>query len=155
MLMATDTGHRVDEVAHAVFEIVTHVSLATQPEARRCVDLKQLEYLTLALLHTHGKMIVGEIQRRLGVLPAQMSRIIRALENRTPPLIACQINPKDKRKIDVSLTDAGERALLEHQETRIQKLASCLESLSPNNREELAKLLQRVKELLEAAVAEW
>jgi CRISPR system Cascade subunit CasE len=46
-------------------------------------------------------MIVGDIQRLLGVLPAQMSRIIRSLENRDRPLIACHINPRDKRKVDV------------------------------------------------------
>ena len=52
-------------------------------------------------------LFVGNIQRRLGIHAAQMSRIIRKLENASPPLIECQICPSDKRKILVTRTDAG------------------------------------------------
>ena len=49
---------------------------------RRLGDLKEVEFLTLAILQANGTMIVGDIQRILGVLPAQMSRIIRSMEQR-------------------------------------------------------------------------
>src|SRR5262245_25850163 len=101
--MANGTVLRVDEIAQDLFEVVTHIGLSTLRGRRRVADLKEVEFLTLSLLQHRVSMIVGEIQRMLGVLPAQMSRIIRSLEDRDEPLIICRINPRDKRKIDVCL----------------------------------------------------
>src|SRR5438477_9082631 len=113
--MAIGTGHRTLDVAHELFEVVTQICLSTLGGRRRLGDLKEIEFLTLAILQANGTMIVGDIQRILGVLPAQMSRVIRSLENRERPLIQCRINPRDKRKIDVCLTSWGEKSLLEYQ----------------------------------------
>src|SRR5882724_12159885 len=113
--MATGTGHRLDDIAHELFQLVTHICLSTLRGRRRSGELKEVEFLTLSLLQANSTMIVGDIQRVLGVLPAQMSRIIRSLENREDPLIECRINPRDKRKIDVCLTPHGERSLVEYQ----------------------------------------
>src|SRR5437899_422707 len=113
--MAIGTGNRLEDIAHDLFEVFTRLGLSSGRGRRRGGDLKEAEFLTLALLQLHGTMIVGDIQKLLGVLPAQMSRIIRSLENRQLPLILCHINPRDKRKVDVELTPAGEKALDEYQ----------------------------------------
>src|SRR3954453_18189150 len=105
--MATGTGHRIDDLAHDLFQLVTHICLSTLRGRRRGGDLKEVEFLTLSLLQSHGTMIGGDIQRLLSILPAQMSRVIRSLENRERPLIECRINPRDKRKINVCLTPHG------------------------------------------------
>ena len=89
--MATVTGHRVEDIAQELFQVVTQICLSTLRGRRRAGDLKEVEFLTLSLLQAHGTMIVGDIQRVLGVLPAQMSRVIRALENRG---IAGQTTPE-------------------------------------------------------------
>src|SRR6266852_2904112 len=99
--MAVGTGHRVEDIAQDLFEVVTQICLSSLRGRRRSGDLKEVEFLTLSILHAQGTMIVGDIQRLLGVLPAQMSRVIRSLENRERPLILCRINSRDKRKIDV------------------------------------------------------
>jgi DNA-binding MarR family transcriptional regulator len=70
----------------------------------------------------------------LGVLPAQMSRIIRALENGDKPLIACRINSTDKRKIDVCLTVDGEKILVEYQNVRVARIGKLLSDLSACSR---------------------
>src|SRR3989442_15694279 len=101
--MAIGTGYRAHDIAQDLFEVVTQICLSTLRGRRRAGDLKEVEFLTLSLLHDNGTMIVGDIQRLLGVLPAQMSRVIRSLENRDRPLIQCRINARDKRKIDVVL----------------------------------------------------
>src|SRR5262245_23702918 len=106
-MVASGTGMRLEGLAQGVFDLVTQFCLALPRSRRRAGDLKEVEFLTLSILHRHETLIVGEIQRLLGVLPAQMSRIIRALEMRDRPLIACRINPQDKRKIDVALTPDG------------------------------------------------
>jgi DNA-binding MarR family transcriptional regulator len=82
------------------------------------------------------------------VLPAQMSRIIRSLENRQTPLIECQINPQDKRKVNVRLTPAGVRALMEYREVRVQKLLGLLRNCSEEDHEDLSRLIPKLHEML-------
>jgi DNA-binding MarR family transcriptional regulator len=148
-MVAIGSGARIEEVAQDLFEVVTHLCLAA-PRGRRGPDeLKEVEFLTLALLHERGTMIVGDIQRLLGVLPAQMSRIIRALENRHGPLITCRINPNDKRKVDVCLTDQGTKALLDYQAVRVHRIVELLQDLPEEDQADLMEMLDKVRTLLE------
>jgi DNA-binding MarR family transcriptional regulator len=151
--MATGTGPRVEEVAHSLFEAVTRICLSALRGRRKGGDLKEVEFLTLSLLQAHRTMIVGDIQRMLGVLPAQMSRIIRSLENRDRPLLSCRINSRDKRKVDVGLTAAGEKALLEYQGVRVGRIVALLRNLPEDEQEELARLAEKLGALLDPAPA--
>jgi DNA-binding MarR family transcriptional regulator len=146
--MATGTGHRLDDVAHELFQLVTQICLSTLRGRRRGGELKEVEFLTLSLLQTNGTMIVGEIQKLLGILPAQMSRVIRSLENRDRALIQCRINPRDKRKIDVCLTNHGEKLLLEYQSCRVGRIVDRLQNLSDDDQEELIRALTKLHGLL-------
>jgi DNA-binding MarR family transcriptional regulator len=146
-MVATGPGIRLEEIAREVFEVLTHLGLTVPQRRRRAGDLKEIEFLTLALLHGRGTMIVGELQRRLGVLPAQMSRIIRALEDRDRPMIACHINSRDKRKVDVRMTPAGEKALLDYQSARVGRIADLLRDLPEEMQEDLGRLLDKLREL--------
>jgi DNA-binding MarR family transcriptional regulator len=148
-MMSNGTSVRLDETAHNLFEVLTQLCLATPRGRRRLGDLKEVEFLTLAILHQHQTMIVGDIQRLLGVLPAQMSRIIRSLENRERPYIHCRINPTDKRKIDVCLTPAGEKALLDYQAMRIQGITDILRNLGEEEHDDLARLVEKIQNALE------
>lgn len=147
--MAAGTGPRTIDLAHELFDVVTQICLSTLRGRRRLRGLKEVEFLTLAVLHANGTMIVGDIQRLLGVLPAQMSRIIRALENRDRPLIHCRINPRDKRKIDVGLTSYGEKCLLEYQGERIGRIVELLQDLSSEDQEDLIRALNKLHGLLD------
>jgi DNA-binding MarR family transcriptional regulator len=146
--MAIGTGHRLDEIAHELFQLVTQICLSTLRGRRRGGELKEVEFLTLSLLQTNNTMIVGDIQRLLGILPAQMSRVIRSLENRDRPLIQCRINPRDKRKIDVCLTTHGEKLLLEYQSKRVGRIVERLQSLTEDEQEDLIRALTRLHGLL-------
>jgi len=148
-MVATSAGPRIEDIAEDLFGVVTHLCLATPRSGRRNEVLKEVEFLTLAILHDRGTAIVGDIQRQLGVLPAQMSRIIRALENRSAPLIACRINPRDKRKIDVCLTEYGAKAFQEYQKVRVHRIVELLHDLPEEDQEELTGLLDKVRGLLE------
>jgi DNA-binding MarR family transcriptional regulator len=142
-------GTRIEDLAHELFDVVTQICLSTLRGRRRTGDLKEVEFLSLSLLQANGTMIVGDIQRVLGILPAQMSRIIRSLENRDNPLIECRINPRDKRKIDVCLTSTGERALAEYQGVRVGRLIGKLQSMSDDDQEELLRVLNKLHGLLD------
>jgi DNA-binding MarR family transcriptional regulator len=143
---------RTEELAQHLFDVITRFCLAVPRGRRRSGELKEIEFLTLSLLRQHQRMIVGDIQRHLGILPAQMSRIIRALESRNKPLIACRINAEDKRKIDVILTNEGMEAFKEYQSLQVQTIASLLEKLEPEEREELDRLVDRLRQMIREPV---
>jgi len=144
-MVASRPGVSREEIAQEVFEVLTYLGLATLPRNRREADLKEVEFLTLAILQSRGTLIVGDIQRQLGVLPAQMSRILRSLEDRSPPMIACGINSHDKRKVDVSLTPEGEKALHEYQAARVSRIAALLRDLPEDVQEDLGRLLEQLR----------
>jgi DNA-binding MarR family transcriptional regulator len=148
-MSVSGTGVRHDEVARRLLDVLTQLALLVPRGRRRAGDLKEVEFLTLSILHQHGTMIVGDIQRLLGVLPAQMSRIIRSLEMHSRPLISCRINPHDKRKIDVCLTGTGEKALQEHEAQRVQGIHEVLQKVSEDELEQLDQMLDKLREILE------
>ena len=147
-MIASSSALSRDDLAHNLLQVVTRFCLAQPRGRRRAGSLKEVEFLALAILHQHGTLIVGDIQRMLGVLPAQMSRIIRSLEARDRPLIACRINPKDKRKIDVCLTPAGEKALLDYRDASVSRIVEHLRHLSEEDQEDLTRSLDKLTAIL-------
>lgn len=147
-MVATGIEMRVHELAQRLFDLITHFCMVSPRGRRRNGDLKEVEFLTLSLLQHHRSLIVGDIQRQLGVLPAQMSRIIRSLETREHPLIACRINPHDKRKIDVALTPEGISAFQDYQSNRIGSICNLLGKLADEDREDLQRLLAKLNEVV-------
>ncbi len=145
---ASDVGLHLDEVSQSLFGLITRFCLAVPRARRRARDLKEVEFLTLALLHQYEPRIVGDLQRLLGVLPAQMSRIIRSLEARAEPLICCRINPHDKRKIDVSMTPAGVRAFHEHQAARVNAMTRILGRLPEDELDDMQRLTERLRDVV-------
>jgi DNA-binding MarR family transcriptional regulator len=142
------TEIRPEELARSLCDVITQLCLAAPRGRRRAGDLKEAEFLALSVLHHRRTLIVGDIQRILGVLPAQMSRVIRSLEDRERPLIACRINPHDKRKIDVSMTPAGIRAFHDHQAARIAALARVLAGMPEEDLEDLQRLADKLRDAL-------
>ncbi len=147
-MIANGTGIPTEDLAHRLIEVVAQLGLAAPRGRRRNADLKEAEFLTLSILHQRDSLIVGDIQRQLGVLPAQMSRIIRSLEDRDQPLIACRINPQDKRKIDVALTPAGAKAFQQHETSRTRAVATLLGRLPEDDLDDLQRLLEKVQEMI-------
>jgi DNA-binding MarR family transcriptional regulator len=148
-MVATSTGPRIKGIADDLFGVVTQFCLAIPRSRRRNDDLTEVEFLTLAILHHRGTMTVGDILRLLGVLPTQMSRIIRALDNRPDPLVTCRINPQDRRKINVCLTKFGAKAFREYQAVRVRRIVELLHDLPAEDQEGLTGLLDKVRGLLE------
>ncbi|MCG3178921.1 MAG: hypothetical protein BIFFINMI_01251 [Phycisphaerae bacterium] len=116
-------------------------------------DLSETEYLALDLLSRQGTMNVGQLQRQIGVLPAQMSRIVRALESKFDhPLIQCSINPHDKRKVDVSLSDTGRRAREEFRQGRLSQSVKVLSELEESDIEQFMSLMRKIRQTMAASV---
>jgi DNA-binding MarR family transcriptional regulator len=101
------------------------------------------------LLHKHGVMTVGQLQRRIGVLPAQMSRILRSLERGgEEPYIRCTINPADKRKVNVELTEVGVQAHAIVRKAKLANSVAVMAQLPRDKRQAFVSLLRDIQDLL-------
>ncbi len=88
----------LEQMADEIFEL-TKLGMISRhaPKKPGIIDLTEAEFLTLDFLCKENSLTVGELQKRIRVLPAQMSRVIRSLESKSDkPLIKCRINPQDK-----------------------------------------------------------
>jgi DNA-binding MarR family transcriptional regulator len=141
-MVAGGTGVRCEALARGLFEAITQFCLAVPRSRRRPGELKEIEHLALALLRRRAPQTVGDLQRQLGILPAQMSRVVRSLEDRERPLIACRINTSDKRKIDVVLAEDGLRASRAYQGERVAAIAQILSQMSDDDLDDFARLLE-------------
>lgn len=108
--------------------------------------LTETEHLALDLLKNGDVLTVGEIQQAIGVLPAQMSRIIRSLEDKGgSAYIQCAINAGDRRKIDVSITKEGKKALDAYRTARMGSILKTLSVLDSDEREEFMRMMRKIQ----------
>jgi DNA-binding MarR family transcriptional regulator len=109
----------------------------------------------LDLLARHQPMTVGQLQRGIGVLPAQMSRVMRSLEEKgDKPLIDCTINAQDRRKVDVALTDSGRNAYQSYRTSRLARSVEVLGQLKQRDRREFMRIMRIIRRLVEAEVGD-
>jgi DNA-binding MarR family transcriptional regulator len=107
-------------------------------------DLSESEFLTLDALETSGALSVGQLRRSVEVLPSQMSRIIKALEQRyEEKLVLCSINPQDKRKIDVSITPRGRRAVDAYRKFHLSHMSEWLTRMRDDDLVTFERILDR------------
>lgn len=136
---------KLDRIAGQIFRlmimfwVLRHKNRTTDP-----YDMTEAEFIALDTLTRQGTCTVGQLQKVLDVQPAQMSRIIRSLESKgSRGAVSCALNPKDKRRIDVSITAAGRRVLNDYRNRRLQASKRLLVDLTNNEQDELVKLLDR------------
>lgn len=138
----------LDQMAEEIFSL-TVMSWRQRLANRHDEELSESQFLTLdTLVNSPSPITVGEIQRSICVLPAQMSRIIRSLESGfEKPLIRCELNQTDKRKIDVTLTAEGKRLYAEFRAARLAKTVDTLQYLPDQDRAEFVRICRQIREL--------
>ncbi len=105
--------------------------------------LSETEFLTLDCLVKQGAQTVGDLQKNIGVLPAQMSRILRALEQKSGgPYVICTINPDDRRRVDVSITPEGDHSYTSYRNARLALTADVLAGLATEDRDQFIRILR-------------
>ena len=110
-------------------------------------EISEPEYVALDFLVKHGRSTVGEIQKELGVLPAQMSRMLRSLEDKDGrALVECSINPDDRRKVDVEITDAGRAVYQQYRAQRLEMNVQFLKGLSSSDRDTFMRVVRSFRE---------
>ncbi len=144
-------AQQLREFAEEIFELSKDVWAAqTRAKGRSQTEISETEFLALDILaKSESPLSVGDIQRQIGVLPAQMSRIIRSLENKTDqPLIVCKINPADKRKVNVELSPAGRQAYQAYRQMKLGSTEKVLLALSDEDRAEFMRILRLIRDAM-------
>lgn len=138
----------LDEMAAEIFELYLLIAIARSRRPTGTDDLSETEFLTLDLLSKEQPITIGDVQKRIGVVPAQMSRIIRALEERGGRgYVECNINADDRRRVDVSLTPTG---VSTHEQYRAARLGSMYEILSILGLEDRLHFMRIMRQLRSA-----
>ncbi len=135
-------------------EIFGLYKLIAQARSRRPSggqDLSEAEFLTLDTLTKDSQLTIGEVQKQIGVVPAQMSRVIRALETQGGKgYVECHINSSDRRRINVSITKSGKDALEAFRISRLGSIDRILTVLKPEDRMTFVRILRRVRQAFES-----
>ncbi len=144
----TENQEQLEALGEEIFELTKIVAHARAQSSNKHVEtLTETENLTLDLLSKNDVMTVGEIQKAVGVLPAQMSRIVRALEDKGgTAYIECNINPDDRRMINVSITPAGKKALSNYRKARLSMILKILSVLNHSERDDFMNMLRKMRE---------
>lgn len=141
-------AEQLQEFMEEMFELSKELWAAqSRLRGRAQAELTETEFLALDILNkAEHTLNVGDIQRQVGVLPAQMSRIIRSLETKgDQPLISCRINPEDKRKVDVEITTAGRQAHRSYRQMKLGSIERLLLTLSEDDRQEFMRILRLIR----------
>ncbi len=146
--MADENATReLESMADEIFELTKIASAArSRGKTGDPEELSEAEFLTLDVIAQHDSLTVGDIQKRIGVLPAQMSRIIRSLEGKGGEgFVRCSINPGDRRKIDVSISRTGRTAHRAYRAARRHMTMEILRNLVPDDRIQFMRILGLIR----------
>lgn len=145
-----DTQETLDKMAAEIFDLYLVVAIARSHRPTGPDDLSESEFITLDTLSREQPLTIGDVQKRVGVVPAQMSRIVRALEEQGGRgYVECKINPKDRRRIDVTLTPAGEAAHAKYRQTRLTSMHEVLRILPSEDRLQFMRMMRQLRQAFE------
>lgn len=97
----------------------------------------------LRMLDQDGSLTQQDIQARLDIQSGSVSEILSKME--ALDLITRERHPDDRRKYVISITEAGKRDLTEHDLRRHRRQDARYGSLSPDEQEELIRLLSKLQ----------
>jgi DNA-binding MarR family transcriptional regulator len=139
--MASDVG--AHEVRQSVFRLVRRLR-----QERPDGGLSYSQLVALGWLERDGSMTNADLAAAEGVAPQTMMRTTAELV--ADGLISRADNPKDRRQVMLTITEAGRELILEDRRRRDSFLAQAMETtLTPTERELLrlaAGLLDRLSE---------
>jgi len=134
-------------MAGEIFELYRLIALARSQRPSGPEVLSEPEFLTLDELTRRAPQTIGDIQKKIGVAPAQMSRIVRALErNGGKAFIECKINPTDRRRIDMNITNEGKEAYELFRTNRLGSMHAILGVLKPDDRTNFMRILSLIRD---------
>ena len=102
-------------------------------------NLKPRQFQILGLLHDHGGLAQRELMQEMNVDPSILVTLLNPLE--ADGLVSRERDPADRRRHLVTLTAAGERALVSASRAQKETEDALFASLDDNQRDQLRGLL--------------
>ena len=147
--MTDGSKAELESIAGEMFELIQLGAALRLRRSAGAAELTETEFVTLDILAREQTLTIGEIQKHVGVVPAQMSRIIRSLEeNRGKGYVHCEINAQDRRRVDVSLTSSGKEAYDRYRDARLASVRAVLADMPDDDRNQFRRLLGLIREKL-------
>ena len=143
---STQATDRAAEIIQALAPLLAH---HRHRWAARCQahGLSIVGFQVLALLEMHGDMPMTRLADELGVALPNATGIVGRLVERG--IVARADDAEDRRRVLVSLTDAGDRLIGEMEEGRRERMSRMFTLMTD---EQQRRLLQSVKDLHAAAM---
>ncbi len=149
-----DSKQTLDRMANEIFELYQLIAAYRSRQPSGPDDLSETEFLTLDVLSKEEPMTIGKVQKRVGVVAAQMSRIVRALEEQGGRgYVECKINADDRRRVDVCLTSAGREAYSKYRTARLSSMYKILSILPPSDRVNFMRILGQIRTAFEQRIS--
>jgi DNA-binding MarR family transcriptional regulator len=107
-------------------------------------NLKPRQFQILGLLHDHGGLPQRELMQQMDIDPSILVTLLNPLE--ADGLVARERDPADRRRHLVTLTPAGERALVSASGAQTETEDELFAALSDEQRQQLAGLLLALRD---------
>ncbi len=123
------------------------LELGRDPESSSILTFDQ-EAL-LALLRWKDKMSLKDIKTQLNINTFQASRLLSSLENyiegkSRASLIIREVNEQDKRQWDISMSDTGQRVLMEELHRRKFRVKKLLDPLTQEEKTDFMSIIEKM-----------
>ena len=105
------------------------------------VELDRSGYGIMCRLHDEGAQRLSSLAQAFGLDPSTITRQVQALEGNE--LVRREVDPTDRRAALLDLSEEGRRLLIETRERRRAWLQAALDDWSPDDLEELGRLLEK------------
>jgi DNA-binding MarR family transcriptional regulator len=117
-------------------------------DAHTTHNLKPRQFQILGLLHDNGRLAQRELMHEMNVDPSILVTLLNPLE--ADGLVSRKRDPTDRRRHLVTLTPAGERALVSASRAQKETEDALFSSLDDEQREQLGALLIALRDGLAA-----
>lgn len=99
-------------------------------------------FLILYVMKRGGSVLPSEISDAMNITSARVAAVLNSLEGKN--LITRQIDPSDRRKILVNITEEGKEIARNHQELALGVVTRMLEKLGEQDARELVRIMNRL-----------
>lgn len=137
---------RLMDELRRVSKTIYHLGESSVDEAGRSfAQYRVLMYLFFAEQMGEGQNLnPSEISERHGVSRNTVSALIRTLEE--DGLVARELDPDDRRKFNIGLTETGRELVREHARKHFQTIARCFSALTAEEQTTLSQLLSKINQ---------
>jgi DNA-binding MarR family transcriptional regulator len=121
---------------------VVHGLRVSSRQAEQRVGLSGAQLFVLQRLGLADSLSINELAERTSTHQSSVSVVVRRLVERK--LVQRMINPRDKRRVELSLTPAGRKLARRSPNAAQDRLLQAVRQLPPSERRQLSELLIKV-----------